>query len=104
MPVSIKSVFAGTVDPPFDGDFGRFERNEPVFVHDRQRYFGDVEGRAALGTVEDDVFHFVGAQIFRAVFGQNPFYRIYDVAFAAAVRSEQCGNAVRKIDMSSVGK
>ena len=82
MPVSIKSerisfgpvidkifVFAGTVEPPFDRDFGRFERYESVFVHDRERHFGDVEGRAAFGAVEDDVFHLVGAQIFRAVFG-----------------------------------
>ena len=62
-------VFAGTIEPPFDRDFGRFEGDEPVFVHDRERYFGNVEGRAALGAVEDDVFHLVGTQIFRAVFG-----------------------------------
>ena len=37
-----------------DRDFGCFERDEPVFVHDCERYFGNVERRTAFGAVEND--------------------------------------------------
>ena len=70
-----------------------FERKKAVFIHYCKCDFGNVEGRAVCCSCKNDVFHFVGTEIFAFVFGKNPFHRINDIAFSTAVWTEQSSNS-----------
>ena len=85
-------------------------------------HFVDVEGKHALPIVEveqglgerrrfavgraieDDVGHLLSAQAFRALVAEDPLDRIDDVALAAAVGTDDTGNAGGEFEAGAVGE
>ncbi len=91
----VDEVFAvaGAEDAAGDGDFVEVQRQEAVGVVEDERYFSDAE-RAAFGAAgEDDVFHFVAAEVADVLFAQYPADGVGDVAFSAAVGTDDGGDA-----------
>ena len=102
----VNQVFAaaGTIETPCDGDLITIKGQCPVGIVNGQRDLCIACFFALLCTVENNVLHSGTAQRFGGLLTQYPADCIADIAFAAAVRPDNGGDAVRKIELCPVGK
>src|SRR4030095_3945007 len=79
--------------------------------HRRLRDLGQLQAHLGGGgrlpgvaAVEDDVFHPLAAQALGALLAEHPGDSVDDVALAAAVRTDNCGDAVIEPELGAIGK
>ena len=103
---SIDEIFGFTtaIDPAADLHFGRVDVQNVARVVEGQSGFGEAGRFAAAGAVEDDVGHLFAAETLGALVAEDPFDGVDDVAFAAAVRSDDARDPGRELEHRSVGK
>ena len=95
---------AAAIDPPADLNFPRLDGKEAGRVVERQRGFRERARLATRSAVEDDVGHLLAAEALGALVAQDPLDRIDDVAFAAAVGSDDTGDSRSEIETDAVRK
>ncbi len=91
-------------DAPRDGDLGELGRQDAAVVLERQVHLGHAERLARGAPVEDDVLHRVAAQLLRALLAEHPADGVGDVRLAAAVRSDDAGDAVAERQVGAVAE
>ena len=97
-------AFARAVISPRDHDLCIIRAEYVVRVIQNQGDLGKSNRAALLGAAEDDVLHLGAAQTARGLFAQHPADGVRDVGFAAAVGSDDRGQAAGKADLCAVGK
>ncbi len=101
----VDEVFAVAVavDAAGDGDLGEIEGHAGkrerlrIDLGEGHADFGEIDGFAAVGAVEDDIGHLAAAQGLSGLFAEHPADRVGDVGFAAAVRTDNGGHARQKL-------
>ena len=73
-------------------------------VVDRQRHLGEVARRAAAGAAKDHVVHLTAAQPAGRVLAHHPAQRFGEVRLAAAVRSDDAGQARPDRHLGRIGE
>ena len=103
---AVDDVFAltRTVIAARNRHFIRIFRQRAVFVVKTQGDLGIAFGFAQVRTHKDNIFHFRAAQIFGGLLAQYPAHRVGNVAFAAAVRPDNCGYALIEFQHGFVRK
>ena len=71
-------------------------------VAEAETDFGGAGGLSRIGAAEDDVFHLVAAQALGALLAKHPRERVGHVALAAAVGSDNGGDATVECQLGSV--
>ena len=101
---AVDQVFAVPVlpDPAPDLHFGRFDRQQPTFVIEGQRRFGESGRLATRGSVEDDVGHLLASHALGALVAENPLDCVDDVALAAPVGSDDPGDIRVEVEPCAV--
>jgi hypothetical protein len=91
----VDEVFAvaGAEDAAGDGNFAEVEGQEAIGVVEDEGDFSDSERTPFGATGEDDVFHFVAAEVADVLFAEDPADGVGDVAFAAAVGADDGSDA-----------
>ena len=79
--------------PAGDGDFVEIDFERSFAIGHRQGDFRHAERLAFFGAVENDVGHFTAAQGLGGGFAEHPADGIDDVGFAAAVGTDDAGDA-----------
>ena len=59
---------------------------------------------AVLRSVEDDFLHLSAAEFFGTLLTENPADRVADIALSASVRTDNCCDALIKINHGRIGK
>ncbi len=95
---------AAAVEPPRDRDLRLRFGQRMVTVVDRQRHSGKAHLLALRRTGKDDILHALAAQLLRGLLAQHPADGIADIALAAAVRSDDGGEALVKGQRDLVGE
>ena len=94
-------AFARAVEAPGDVDFGEVAQLlgcAAVVVRQRERDLRHPQGRLAVGTGEDHVFHRLPAQLLDALLPHHPTDGVDDVALAAAVGAHDGGDPGGEVD------
>ena len=95
------------VEAPGNLDLGIFAESCGSYaggiIHD-QGDFGHTERLAAFAPAEDNIFHQFAAQITGVLFTHNPANCVNNITLAAAVRANDRGNTIVKIENSALDK
>ena len=73
-------------------------------VVEDQGHLGEAQRLALVGPREDDVLHLLAAQAGGALLAEHPLDGVDDVALAAAVGSDDDGDAVPELELRLVGE
>ena len=87
-----------------NGDGAEFRREDVGRVLESERHFGQAGGFACLRSVEDQVFHALGAQVAGTLLTEHPSDGVDDVGFAAAVGAHHTGDALVEMERGLVGE
>ena len=69
-----------------------------------ERDLREAQWLAAIAPAENDVGHFAAAQCLRRLLAEHPTNGVEDVRLAAAVRPDNGGHALVKLEIGFVGK
>ena len=97
-------TFARTVIATGDGNFVGVFRQRAVAVIKAERYLGKAFGFSKIRPHKNDIFHFRAAQIFRGLLTEHPADGVGNVALAAAVRTDDRGDAFVKFQDGFIRK
>ena len=96
--------FAIAEDAAGDGHFVELGFEGDFAIGHGHDHFGHAVGLAAVGAVEDDVGHFATAKSFGGSFAEDPADGVDDIGFAAAIGTDDAGNAGVEFEMSFIGE
>ena len=96
-------ALAGAVEAPAHRDLGPRHRQHTV-VAEGQLGFGEAHRLPRRRAVEDQVFHALAAQRFRALLAECPADRLRDVALAASVGTDDRGDSGGDLDGGFFGE
>ena len=97
-------TFSAAVKLPGDDDFITVHLDTAVGVVDGQRNPGQALGLSGLGAAKNNIFHFGAPQGFAGLFAKHPFDSVADVAFTAAIGTDDGGNPVIEGQFGSIRK
>ena len=103
-PVDFIFTLAGTVESSGYRHLIEFDGKNMVGVIQRDGHMGKPLGLSQLRSRKDNVLHGTAAQLFCALFPQNPPDRVGDVALAAPVGAHDSGDAVVELKEYPVGE
>ena len=104
--VAVDAIFAltGAVDAPRDGNLRKRHLEQAVAIVKFQSHLAIGERFSLLRAVEDDILHLRATERLCTLLAENPAHRVGDIAFPAAVRSDDGGNALPKTNLGLSGK
>ncbi len=104
--VLVDLVLAGAVaeEAAGDGDFVELGAELVLAVAEGQRDLGHAERLAGVAPAENDVLHLAAPERLGRLLAEHPADRIEDVAFAAAVRPDDGGDARMELNDGFVGE
>ena len=93
--IAVEEVFilAGTIRPPRNADFGQFQGERAVLVVERKHDLRHTAARTPGCARKDDVLALAAPQRQHALLAERPTNGVCQVALAAAVRTDNRGNA-----------
>ena len=97
-------TFARTIIPAGNRNFVGVFRQRAVAVVKTERYLGKAFGFSKIRPHKNDIFHFRAAQIFRRLLTEYPADGVGNVALAAAVRTDDRGDAFVKFQDGFIRK
>ena len=95
---------AGTIKPACNFYLAEIDIQKTVFVIHDQRDFRHPHGLPVFRTGKDHILHAAASERLRALFSENPFYGVRNVALTASVRADDCRDSLIEIQYGFIHK